>query len=83
MWIEYYVLASGVGGTTGPDMIARHSPPLLGRAVAGDCGLVNISERAEGWHPGSFLPKVRKIDGLGGLSEICLPVCNLLPRLQI
>ena len=48
MWIEYYVLASGVGGTTGPDMIARHSPPLLGRAVAGDCGLVNISKRAEG-----------------------------------
>ena len=48
MWIEYYVLASGVGGTAGPNMIARHSPPLLGRAVAGDGGLVNISKHAEG-----------------------------------
>ena len=48
MWIEYYVPASGVGGTAGPDMIARHSPPLLGRAIAGDGGLVNISKHAEG-----------------------------------
>ena len=29
-------------------MIARHSPPLLGRAIAGDGGLVNISKHAEG-----------------------------------
>ena len=48
MWLGYYVLASGGDGTTDPDMIARHSPPLLGRAAAGDCGSVNFSVLAGG-----------------------------------
>ena len=48
MWLGYYVLASGGDGTTDPDMIARHSPPLLGRAAAGDCGSVNFSVPAGG-----------------------------------